>query len=966
MTWTVLLVDDSRTIHEVVRMTLINTDFRLITAITAEEGFELAKEEKPAVILADVRMPGMDGYELCALVKEEESTQSIPVLLLAGLNVEQDVKRSKDVRAMGFFPKPFDTQELLDQLTMLCQASSPDMVPDARGIEMSEYTEDAPEAVELVLEEPEDIFGDSTVADADVQDIQMEEEWAEIETDGLIATDEVVQDAKLESADMPTPLDEYAATAFEEVSVAKPREPEAAVVDSESDFVPEFSPVLELDEVEDGGSEPIKLSDEEAEFLLEEIDDSQDIATDFDEIAVEAGEKESAVDEFGFTAEPLEAAEVAEELEEEVQLEEFVEEIEAEEPLAAEPVLVEEAAPELEVAAAELSFEEIEPEEVLSEEVVADELAAEEILPEAIEEEVAVEELAVEEVVQEEITTEAVEHKEIAAEKEDFGAITGVETSTTEVVAGAAMAEMVADVPVVAEPAMNAISEATLEDDIIEDEDLELDSLEMDESELEELEIEEDLEFETLEDEILDDMQEPLDDPALLEEIESDYLVDTKVEEPEEEALPEESLFEPEDKPLFEEISAEPTLEAEPVETLMEEPLLEDEILMAEKMDLAEPAISEADEEPLIEEIEEDTVTVKPEVIEEGTEVTSLADLAPKLDVQPTEESAVMVAEAIKEEDEPQEPAFETIEETPEVAAVEEDSIPVAEEIIEEPDQAPIEEAQEEVAEEPQETPEVTTPGSEDILQLFRVAIREELALMQPVVKPAEKADLGADIELQMREAVRQEVKAAFAEKELESLGEEKTADSAIDPVELRLIIKESIKEEMQKLMEDNEDETDLKDDIISGISAEFEKQSANLEMPVMPAVPTAEEVAAELMKSLQQPLEEIQQSLKKLESLDQLGGQVNTWINSALSELPDAEEVTSIVAKALSGASLADGNGTTASASFDVSNLRAAMREEFGGMAGQTLEAVAWEVVPDLAEQIIKKELDRLVTEKV
>src|SRR5437763_1204027 len=81
---TLLLADDSRTIQQAVNMTFAGEDVKLITASDGEAALQAAKQSKPDLILADVTMPKLSGYELCQRVRGEASLKDVPVLLLGG------------------------------------------------------------------------------------------------------------------------------------------------------------------------------------------------------------------------------------------------------------------------------------------------------------------------------------------------------------------------------------------------------------------------------------------------------------------------------------------------------------------------------------------------------------------------------------------------------------------------------------------------------------------------------------------------------------------------------------------------------------------------------------------------------------------------------------------------------------------------------------------------------------------
>jgi diguanylate cyclase (GGDEF)-like protein len=108
----ILAIDDSPDIHQLlsVRLGGLNVDLR--HALTGESGYEQACEEPPDLILLDVVMPDVSGFEICRRLKAKSETASIPVIFLTGeTDIEQKVL-GFDVGAVDYIQKPFDTAEL--------------------------------------------------------------------------------------------------------------------------------------------------------------------------------------------------------------------------------------------------------------------------------------------------------------------------------------------------------------------------------------------------------------------------------------------------------------------------------------------------------------------------------------------------------------------------------------------------------------------------------------------------------------------------------------------------------------------------------------------------------------------------------------------------------------------------------------------------------------------------------------
>src|SRR5262245_36943331 len=119
-----LLADDSVTIQKVVGISFANEDIEITTVDNGRDAVAKARALRPDIILADVVMPGMSGYEVCETVKSDPNLRHIPVLLLTGTFEAFDQARATAVGAAGHVAKPFEAQTLVDRVKQLL-ASAP-------------------------------------------------------------------------------------------------------------------------------------------------------------------------------------------------------------------------------------------------------------------------------------------------------------------------------------------------------------------------------------------------------------------------------------------------------------------------------------------------------------------------------------------------------------------------------------------------------------------------------------------------------------------------------------------------------------------------------------------------------------------------------------------------------------------------------------------------------------------------
>ena len=109
----ILVVEDEADIRELVAFSLVNFgNFEVVKARNGVEAVTVAKKEKPDLILMDVRMPKMTGYEACAQLKEIPETRNIPVVFLSAKGQEAEIQQGIDVGAVEFILKPFAPDEL--------------------------------------------------------------------------------------------------------------------------------------------------------------------------------------------------------------------------------------------------------------------------------------------------------------------------------------------------------------------------------------------------------------------------------------------------------------------------------------------------------------------------------------------------------------------------------------------------------------------------------------------------------------------------------------------------------------------------------------------------------------------------------------------------------------------------------------------------------------------------------------
>ncbi|GAC1322685.1 MAG: hypothetical protein NVSMB2_20080 [Chloroflexota bacterium] len=115
----ILLADDDPALRRLIGTTLGTNDFDLLQAVDGEEALQIAREQQPELILLDVNMPKMDGFDVCRTLKRDPQTSSIKVVILTARSTEDDRASARDVGADDYFVKPFSPVQLLNKVYAL-------------------------------------------------------------------------------------------------------------------------------------------------------------------------------------------------------------------------------------------------------------------------------------------------------------------------------------------------------------------------------------------------------------------------------------------------------------------------------------------------------------------------------------------------------------------------------------------------------------------------------------------------------------------------------------------------------------------------------------------------------------------------------------------------------------------------------------------------------------------------------
>lgn len=136
----ILIVEDSRTQAEYLSHLVTNGGYRVVVASDGKKALEVMQHERPALVLTDIVMPEMDGYQLCEAIKANDITRSIPVILVTQLYDPSDVLKGLESGADNFIVKPYDPEQVYSRIAVTLEStgrSDPDGAQEPIDIEFA-------------------------------------------------------------------------------------------------------------------------------------------------------------------------------------------------------------------------------------------------------------------------------------------------------------------------------------------------------------------------------------------------------------------------------------------------------------------------------------------------------------------------------------------------------------------------------------------------------------------------------------------------------------------------------------------------------------------------------------------------------------------------------------------------------------------------------------------------------------
>ena len=113
----ILIIEDDKFLRELIARKLISEKFEVVAAVDGETGLKKAKQPKPNLILLDLILPGIDGFEVLAKLKADKDLSDIPVIILSNLGQQEDVDKGLEIGAVDYLIKAhFTPNEIVDKI----------------------------------------------------------------------------------------------------------------------------------------------------------------------------------------------------------------------------------------------------------------------------------------------------------------------------------------------------------------------------------------------------------------------------------------------------------------------------------------------------------------------------------------------------------------------------------------------------------------------------------------------------------------------------------------------------------------------------------------------------------------------------------------------------------------------------------------------------------------------------------
>lgn len=115
-TKTILVIEDNEMNMKLMRAVLQLSPYRMVEAVDAETGLDLARKEPPDLVFMDIQLPGMDGFEATRIIKSDQELKNIPVIAMTGFAMDGDKETAREIGFDAYIVKPFKVAALLEMI----------------------------------------------------------------------------------------------------------------------------------------------------------------------------------------------------------------------------------------------------------------------------------------------------------------------------------------------------------------------------------------------------------------------------------------------------------------------------------------------------------------------------------------------------------------------------------------------------------------------------------------------------------------------------------------------------------------------------------------------------------------------------------------------------------------------------------------------------------------------------------
>ncbi len=154
---TICIVEDEEDIREILEIQLKREGYTPLAADTGEKGLRMIREHLPQLVLLDVMLPGMDGFDVCRALRSEKSTREIPVIMLTARGEEADIVTGLEIGADDYITKPFSPRIVLSRVKSVLRRGQRSNEDPSGILEYGKIVVDQPRHLVKVNGEPVDL-----------------------------------------------------------------------------------------------------------------------------------------------------------------------------------------------------------------------------------------------------------------------------------------------------------------------------------------------------------------------------------------------------------------------------------------------------------------------------------------------------------------------------------------------------------------------------------------------------------------------------------------------------------------------------------------------------------------------------------------------------------------------------------------------------------------------------------------